>query len=139
MKIIERSLILLFSVLMPFYANADFAVIVHPSAPDGISKDEVAKIFLAKSDKFADGSSSKPVNQTAGSAPREPFEKTVLGKSPSQVKAYWSRLIFTGKAVPIDELKSDQEVVQFVSATPGAIGYVDSSSISDKVKVILSY
>lgn len=139
MKIIERSLILLFLVLMPLYASADFAVIVNPAAPDGISKEDVAKIFLAKSKKFADGSASNPVNQTSGAPPREPFEKTVLGKSPKQVKAYWSRLIFTGKAVAINELKSDQEVVNFVSSTPGAIGYVDTSAVNESVKVILSY
>ena len=118
---------------------AEFAVIVNPGTTAEVSKADVAKIFLAKSKKLPDGTEAKPLNQAGGAASREPFEKNVLGKSPSQVKAYWSTLIFTGKAVPIEELGSDGEVVAKVASTPGAIGYVSAASADGSVRVLFNY
>lgn len=130
---------LVLAALASSVVRAEFSVIVHPSTSGDVSKDDIARIFLAKSKKLPDGSSAKPVNLDSNAAARAPFESNVLGKSPSQVKAYWSRLIFTGKAVPIEELGDDADVVARVASTPGAIGYVDSAALTDAVRVVLVF
>lgn len=138
----KRSIYYFFVVLVCISATrafADYSVIAHPTIEDGVTKSDIAKIFLAKSKKLPGGTKSNPVNLSESSPAREPFEKNVLGKSSSQVKAYWSRLIFTGKAVPIEELESDASVVERVSQTPGAVGYVNSTAVTDSVKVLFTY
>lgn len=52
------------------------------------------------------------------------------------MKAYWSKLIFSGKAKPLKELSSDSEVLRWMSSTPNAIAYIDASKVDDSVKVV---
>ena len=61
-----------------------------------------------------------------------------LGKSTAQVKAAWSRLVFSGKATPPKELASSAEVKKFVAANPDAIGYIEKSAVDSTVKVVFS-
>src|SRR5574343_621246 len=44
--------------------------------------------------------------------------------------------IFPGGAKPPKELGSDDEVLKFVAATPGAIGYVEAGKANSSVKVV---
>jgi ABC-type phosphate transport system substrate-binding protein len=96
----------------------------------------VTRIFLGKLNKFPDGSSVIPVNQKSGSADKSSFDKKALGKSSSQIKAYCSKLMFSGKGKPPKEFSSDSEVKAFVAREPSAIGYIDEASVDKSVKVI---
>ena len=66
------------------------------------------------------------------SAVREQFYSKVAGKQAAQVKAAWSRLVFSGKATPPKELGSSADVKKFVAANPDAIGYLQYSSGSTR-------
>jgi ABC-type phosphate transport system substrate-binding protein len=70
---------------------------------------------------------------------RGDFEKKVLNKSASQIKAYWSKLVFTGKGTPPKEVSSDAEVINLIKSNPNLIGYVDESSVTGDVKVIATF
>jgi hypothetical protein len=59
-----------------------------------------------------------------------------LGRSSSQVSAYWSKLVFTGKGIPPKEVADDAAVVDLVSKNPSVIGYIDKASVTDAVKVV---
>ncbi len=48
--------------------------------------------------------------------------RQVAGKDEAQVKAIWSKLVFTGKATPPKELPSSADVVKAVAADPGTSG-----------------
>ncbi len=78
-------------------------------------------------------------NQNEGSAAREAFNDKVLGKSSSQLKAYWSRLIFTGKGTPPKESGSDADVVSLVAKNPNLVGYVDAAAVDGSVKVVYTF
>lgn len=122
--------------LLSFSVFADVAVIVNPSNNSELSKSDISKIFLGKSKTFSNGESVVAVNLKSNSATRDSFQKEVLGKSKSQVKAYWSKLIFTGKGKPLKEFNNDKEVIAFIASNPNAIGYVDSSQVDGSVKVV---
>ena len=70
---------------------------------------------------------------------RKKFDSTVVGKTESQMKAYWARLIFTGKAVPLKELANDQEIITLVEKNPSTIGYIDNANVTNKVKVLFTF
>lgn len=123
--------------LMAPLAQAEVAVIVSASnGNSSMSDKDIAKLFLGKSKKFPDGSQAIPVDQNAGSAARNSFRDTVLGKSASQLKSYWSRLIFTGKGTPPKESGDDAAVKKLVASNPNTIGYIDASAVDDSVKVL---
>lgn len=118
------------------FAMAEIAVIVNPANGDTIGKDEIQKIYLAKTKTFPGGKTAIPVDQAEGSAVRVEFVSKVIEKDEAQLKSYWSRLIFTGKGVPPKVLGSDAEVKELVNRNTDAIGFIDSASVDDSVKVV---
>lgn len=117
-------------------AAAETAIIVNPANASTISDNDISRAFLGKLKKFSDGQSIEAVNTKANNTTRIAFEKTILKKSPAQVKAYWSKRLFTGKGKPLKELASDAAVLSHVAATPNAIGYIDAASVDSSVKVL---
>jgi len=118
---------------------ADVAVIVHPSNASAIDATAVTKIFTGKSKSFSDGTKVGPVSQSSSSAIAKEFNKKALKKSSSQLKAYWSKLVFTGKGTPPKELSNDAAVLKHVASTPNAIGFVSTGSVDGSVKVVQNY
>ena len=130
---------LLFGMLVGGPCFAEIAVIVHPSNAAQISEDDVMRLFLGKKNKFSDGSKAVPIYLAQGHDAREEFNQKALRKSSSQLKAYWSKLIFTGKGAPPDALGSIEDVIAKVSSEPDTIAYIEASKATDAVKVVLTY
>lgn len=135
MKTLAFILLTLFSSV----SMAEIAVIVHPSNASNLDDSSITRIFLGKAKSFPDGSQAIAVNQTEGSATTNYFNENLVGKSASQLKAYWSKLVFTGKGTPPQEVASDAEVIELVSKNPSLIGYVDASSVDGSVKAIITF
>lgn len=128
------------ALLLSAATQAEVAVIVSPgNANTHIDQETIARVFLGKTKNFPDGSQAVPVDQSSGSDSRETFNAVVLGKSASQLKAYWSRLIFTGKGTPPKESGDDTAVKALISKNPNMIGYIDSSAVDDSVKVVYQF
>ena len=118
---------------------AETAIVVHPSMRDtDVKKGDVAKIFLGKSNKLPSGNKVIPIDQDEDSQTRVIFYEEVTDKNPSQLTAYWARLIFSGKAQPPKSVLDDDEVMEMVANNPNIIGYVDKSYVNKSVKVILT-
>lgn len=137
MKIIKQSCSILLISLASSIASAEISVIVSANNPNTtMDQTTVAKIFLGKAKSFPDGTQALPVDQDDGSATRDGFNSTVLGKSASQLKSYWSRLIFTGKGTPPKQSGDNAGVKGLVANNPNIIGYIDSSAVDASVKVV---
>jgi len=113
-------------------ANAEVAVIVNAGASANPSQSDVANIFLGK-DKSLKGVDQKEWNPT-----KDKFYSSVASKNESQLKSYWSGLVFTGKGQPLPSVADDAAVVAKVGAEADAIGYVDKAAVTDKVKVLFT-
>jgi ABC-type phosphate transport system substrate-binding protein len=93
-------------------------------------------LFLKKMAKWTDGTPAAPINQTKSAAVREAFTTTVHGKSVAAVDSYWQQQIFSGRDIPPAEKSSDADVITFVKANAGAVGYVSDAAVTAGVKVI---
>ncbi|MES2114600.1 MAG: hypothetical protein V4578_05585 [Pseudomonadota bacterium] len=114
-------------------ASAETVVIVSKQNPaTRMFSEQAAQFFLGKSAMFT------PIDQAEGSPIRAEFYHKVADKDPAQVKAIWSKLVFTGKGTPPKEYNSDAEVRKAVAADPKAIGYISKAAVDDSVKVILT-
>lgn len=113
--------------------QAETVVIVNKANPaTRMFSEQAAQFFLGKSTMFT------PVDQAESAPIRADFYHKVADKDPAQVKAIWSKLVFTGKASPPKEYANSAEVKKAVASDPKAIGYIDKSAVDDTVKVILT-
>jgi len=120
-------------------AVADIAVIVNSaSGISSLSASKAKKIFLGKTKKLPNGKTAQPVEQAEDSTVRAAFNDKVLGKSDSQYKAYWSKIIFSGKGSPPQSATDDAAVKAFVASHVNAIGYIDSGAADTSVTVVLT-
>ncbi len=114
-------------------AWAEMVVVVNPKNPaTRMFGEQAAQFFLGKSTMFT------PIDQAESSAIRTEFYRKIAGKDAFQVKATWSKLVFTGKGAMPKEVASSAEVKRAVAADATAIGYIEKSAVDDSVKVILS-
>lgn len=127
------------SLFIAFNCKAEVAIIVHPNNTNTLDQFTLAQIFLGKTEEFPDGSRAVPINQEEGSKTMSEFSKNVLKKSERQLKAYWSKVLFTGKGVPPKNVKGNAEVIDMIAKDPTLIGYVDASEVNDTVKVLGTY
>ncbi len=138
LKIILTCICLTMFTTSSAYAGSELAVIVNSNA--GIataSSENIARLFLGKS-KELDGVRLTPIDQPKDAAVTEKFSVDVIHKKPSQLRAYWSKLLFTGKGTPPKEYGSNAAVVSAVAGDPTLIGYVDAASVDGSVKVLLT-
>lgn len=126
-------------------AAGDIAVIANSNvANQGISHARLANLFLVPGASWPDGQLAVPVDLKLPVSLKSSFYQALSGRSPSQIRAYWARQIFTGTGAPPIELATVLDVVRKVAETPGAIGYVpresflEGSSGSVKLITILS-
>ncbi|MBA5689914.1 phosphate ABC transporter substrate-binding protein [Rugamonas apoptosis] len=134
-----RALLAVALALATQAASAEVVVIVSAKNACGtLSTAQVGDIFLGNSASFPAGATAVPVDQSDGSPVREEFYGKVLGKSAAQVKAHWSKLIFTGKGRPPKEAGDSAAVRKLVADSGSAIGYVERAAVDASVKVVFS-
>jgi ABC-type phosphate transport system substrate-binding protein len=112
-------------------AQAQIVVITHTGG-ESLTKDQVADIFLGKSQSLT------PVDQPDGSAIYADFYKKAAGRDVAQVKSTWSRVIFSGKGQAPKQVGDSAAVKKAVAADPKAVGYVEKSAVDSTVKAALT-
>ena len=114
-----------------------FLIIVHPTNNVGaVDRDFVRDAFLKKVATWRNNETIRPVDLQRRLPLRARFTRDLLQKTPTQLRSYWNRLIFSGKGVPPPELASEEAVVAYVLANRGAVGYVSPGTNPRGAKVI---
>lgn len=120
-------------------AVSDIVVVVNKDNPiTAISQKEGKKIFLGVSHHFKNGAKIDLVDQGNSSTLREEFYSLIAEKTVSQINSRWAGLIFSGEAIPPDQVENSAEVVNWLEKHPNGIGYIDSAFLDDRVKPILT-
>ena len=117
-------------------AVAEVVVVVSAKNPVTLTKHQVMDIFLGKLHRFPNDGRAIPVDQAEGSATRDEFYLEYSGQSPAQIKAYWSKLIFTGRGQPPQEAANGLQVKKFIAEHPNAIGYIQANLVDSSVRVL---
>ena len=141
MKKIHYFLLLNTSLLLSIATAHSEPVVVVVSATSPVSKldkEQVANLFLGKSSSYPDGSAAVPIEQTDGAPAHDEFHKSVTEKSASQLKSYWSKMIFSGKGTAPKEVASNAELLKLLAGNPTMIGYVDKTAADKTVKVVFA-
>jgi len=117
---------------------ADFIVVVNAGNRQAeLPAAEVSNMFLQKTHHWESGERVRAVDLPEAAPARQSFSKAIHGRSTAAVKAYWQRMIFTGIDVPPPEKPTPGDVLAYVKANPGAIGYVPAGMpLPDGVKAL---
>lgn len=118
-------------------AQVQVAVITAPTAPRlSFDRDTLRNVYLKRIFVDSDGVKLTPVNLPADSPLRDAFTKAILHMSEQPMHDYWDKQYFQGVSPPY-VLASDEAVVRFVAATPGAVGYVASCHADASIRVVM--
>lgn len=112
-------------------AWADGYVIAHLTV--NVAPEEVREIFTGNM-QFAGSQKLVPVDN---GAVQGDFLYKVVRMDPDRYAAIWTRKAFRDGVAPPPVLLGDQEVMDFVRRTPGAIGYVGTDP--GRANVIMKY
>jgi len=129
------------ALVMATVASADPALVVRvvvnaKSPAKTIERRTVEEAFLKKRTRWDDDTAILPVDLSQKSSVRDRFSHDLLGRDVAAVRRYWAQLVFSGRGVAPPELASEVDVVKYVAAHPGAIGYVSSGVDLTGVKVL---
>lgn len=113
------------------------AVVSAKSQITTLTRHQVADIFLGKATRFPDGRLAAPIDQAEGSAARDEFYLAFAGKSPAQLNAHWSKLVFTGRGRPPPVAAGLAALKRRLAENPHAIGYIEEGLVDDSMKKVL--
>lgn len=120
---------------LPSMAQAKVMVIGDPQL-DGLDRNTLKRLYLGKESDFKN-IRIQLADLPDGTATRDTFYLRLTNKKPQQVKAYWAKLIFSGRATPPATFSGDDAVVTWVAAGAGRIGYVSQLPEGANVDVLL--
>ena len=133
-----KKIVIAASLLLTPALYANVVVVVHPSNTADISRDDINRLYTGRASSFPSGGQAVPINLVDSNSVRNEFDDKVLGRSSSQIKAHWSKLVFTGKGTPPKEVNNDAEVLDLVANNPSIIGYVSKGADLAKVRAVLT-
>jgi ABC-type phosphate transport system substrate-binding protein len=118
-------------------AATDVVAIVAADSPiTTLTQSQVVDIFLGRTRKLPDGDKAVPLDQPEGSATRDEFYTKFTGKSAAQIKAHWSKIVFTGRGQPPAQVPTSQEALKRVAANPRAIAYIERALVDATVRIL---
>ena len=120
---------------LPARADENIVVISH-SPLKGVDAEVLRRIYTGRTIEL-DRLLLHPVNLAPGHPLRRRFAGAVLQQSDDDYIAYWTVRRYIGKGAPPRELSSTAEIIEYVTTTPGAIGYIEASELKPSMFVVL--
>lgn len=118
-------------------ATDTLVIVVSAGSPlTGMSQSHLIDMYLGRATRFPDGRPVVPLDQEYGASARDRFYTEFVGRTPAEVKAHWSKLIFTGRGRPPQRLTGDEAVRRRVAEDASAIGYIDISAVDASVRIL---
>jgi hypothetical protein len=138
----RRSCLRLLAVLatsLGMAAEDPIVVIVNPAAGvSRLTREEATNLFMGRQRYLGKGLVALPVEMVEPEEVRARFYERLVNLPLPQVRAYWARVYFSGKAQPPRQTSSAAETLDVVAANKGAIGFVLQSKLDRRVKPVLA-
>ena len=115
----------------------ELVVVTSADNVEQLSIDDVARIFLGKVTRYPSGEVVEPLNMDPADPSFEEFARQVLKKTPSQLKAYWAKRIFTGKGKPPRTVATVEELRALVASDKRYLSYLDKNNVDHTVRWVI--
>jgi hypothetical protein len=121
-------------------AGAELVVVANPkSGIDRLTQQEIIYLFMGRLRLLPSGTQAMPIDQGIDTPERANFYRRLVNKEPAEIKAYWSRLVFSGGSHPPSTADSRDELIRMISNNPGAIGYLERDQLDSRLRVIFEF
>ena len=135
--VMKRTMLcILAAVLIPIVAkasSAEIAVIANPSVPvTHITSAQLLDLYAGDVKEWSNGAPVIVLDLKSKSVTKDTFYK-YLGKSSSRMKSIWMKNMLSGEGQPPQAQETEQDVLEKVAKTPGAIGYVNRTLVTADV------
>jgi ABC-type phosphate transport system substrate-binding protein len=128
-------LVWVFLFLATYFVFPEVLVITNQDTQiSSLKKKEIKDIFTGKRSRW-NGSGKIIIATLQDSKVHQEFLREFVKKTPSQFKNFWRRKVFTGEGKLPKTFDSETKLINFVSRTKGAVGYI-STPTKKPVKVI---
>ncbi|MDT8999113.1 transporter substrate-binding domain-containing protein [Paucibacter sp. APW11] len=101
-----------------------------------LSRQEVIDLFLGQLRELPDGHTA--LLATVAGLAREEFYRSLLEKDAAQLKAIWSRQVFSGRAKAPKEFGDAEAARAWLLATPNALLLLPAEAVDASVRVVFS-
>ena len=112
--------ILMFLIFLKSVAFAQITVMASHGHSFKVSKQELAALYLGKTDKLK-GIQVTPIDNTDRQSYEE-FYRKVVDKTPKQLHAYWMQEMYRGNKVPPQKLSSTK-IKEVLSSKQNIVAY----------------
>lgn len=131
----QTLLLLLLLLNAPLISAVD--LVVNKSVPhDTLSRSTVRSIFSMRNTSWSNGNPISVFVLGDKSELHAKFSKKILGVFPHQLRRAWNRQIFTGTGQAPTRVETEQEMIDQVGNTPGAIGYISEGNINERIRKV---
>ena len=118
-------------------ASAQVSVIAHMDVPvDSLSKTALLDFYTGDVQSWGGGIAVVVFDLKARGPVRDAFYD-YLGKTSSRMRSIWLKRKLSGEGDPPESFETEEALLQRVVSTPGAIGFVQKSTVNgDAVKIL---
>lgn len=119
-------------------ASAQVAVIAHKDVPaDSLSKTDLLDFYTGDVQSWRGDMAVVVFDLKARGPVRDAFYE-YLGKTSSRMRSIWLKRKLSGEGDPPESFETEAAVLERVATTPGAIGFVQKTTVSgDTVKILV--
>ncbi len=111
--------------------------IAFPSSSENvISQSSLRAIFGMRLNKWPADTPVKVFVMKDDAPEHGAFSKNILQVFPHQLRLAWDRQVFSGQGQYPEQVASTQEMLSKISSTPGAIGYIKTSEVTNNVRIL---
>ncbi|WP_242007029.1 substrate-binding domain-containing protein [Candidatus Nitrotoga sp. AM1P] len=112
-------------------------VIAFPSTSENsISRSSLRAIFGMRLSKWPADTPVKVFVMKDDVPEHGAFSKNILQVFPHQLRLAWDRQVFSGQGQYPEQVVSPQEMLSKIASTPGAIGYIKTSEVTNNVRIL---
>ena len=112
------------------YPPGAIAVVTRASGPIvKLSSRELSRIALGQQQTLDDGTPVRFADLAAGPL-REQFYLRIAQRNPVQMRAYWSRIVFTGRGTPPPAARDGDKLREWLARDPSLVGYLPADELS---------
>jgi ABC-type phosphate transport system substrate-binding protein len=105
-------------------------VVTHPQvAVSSLTKSQLRRIYTMRQLRWSDNSAISVFVLPSQHKLHKRFAKEKLQIFPYQLNRIWHKLTYSGLGVAPTIVASEQELIQAIIKTPGAIGYIDDKTL----------
>lgn len=119
-------------------AWGELTVIGNKTGQTQLKTSEARNIFRAKTTTWPNKISVTIALPSPQAHTAEPVARLIYGTNPVSVQKFWLLQVFQGRSTPPSFFDTDQDLIQFVQKTPGAIGVIASSTPVPPTLTIIS-